>query len=81
MCIKRFETLTPDDKRVVMAFADGRMKMKEAARKERYAYTTVIYHLTSVRAKTGLDPRNFHDLAQLVQAIKDERKEYEQQDK
>lgn len=80
MPIKGFDTLTPDDKRVVMAFADGRMNMREAARKERYAYTTVMYHLTSVRAKTGLDPRNFHDLAQLVQAIKDEREDYEQQD-
>lgn len=80
MSINGFDTLTPDDKRVVMAFADGRMNMKEAARKERYAYTTVMYHLTSVRAKTGLDPRNFHDLAQLVRAIKDEREDYEQQD-
>lgn len=78
MCIKGFETLTHDDKRVVMAFADGRMNMKEAARKESYAYTTVMYHLTSVRAKTGLDPKNFHDLAQLVQMITEERKEYEQ---
>ena len=77
MCVKGFDTLTPDDKRVVMAFADGRMNMREAARKERYAYTTVMYHLTSVRAKTGLDPRNFHDLARLVEVIKDERKEYE----
>ena len=48
--IKGFDTLTPDDKRVVMAFASGRMNMREAARKERYAYTTVMYHLTSVRA-------------------------------
>ncbi len=78
MCIKGFETLTHDDKRVVMAFADGRMNMKEAARKESYAYTTVMYHLTSVRAKTGLDPKNFHDLAQLVSMIEEERKEYEQ---
>lgn len=77
MCVKGFWTLTPDDKRVVMAYANGRMNMKEAARKENYAYTTVMYHLTSVRAKTGLDPKNFHDLAQLVNMIEEERKEYE----
>lgn len=80
MCVKGFDTLSPADKRVVMAYANGRMNMKEAARKENYAYTTVMYHLTSVRAKTGLDPKNFHDLAQLVQTIEEERKEYERED-
>lgn len=80
MCVKGYETLTPDDKRVVMAYAIGRMNMREASRKENYAYTTVAYHLTSVRAKTGLNPKNFHDLAQLVSMIEEERKEYEREE-
>lgn len=80
MCVKGFETLTPDDKRVVIAYANGRMNMKEASRRENYAYTTVAYHLTSVRAKTGLNPKNFHDLAQLVSMIEKERKEYEREE-
>lgn len=80
MCVKGFETLTPDDKRVVVAYANGRMNMKEASRRENYAYTTVAYHLTSVRAKTGLNPKNFHDLAQLVSMIEKERKEYEREE-
>lgn len=80
MCVKGFETLTPDDKRVVMAYANGKMNMKEASRRENYAYTTVSYHLTSVRAKTGLNPKNFHDLAQLVSMIEEERKEYEREE-
>lgn len=77
MCVKGFGTLTPDDKRVVMALADANMNVALAGRRENYVRTTIVYHLVSVRTKTGLDPKNFHDLAQLVQMIEEERKEYE----
>jgi hypothetical protein len=41
------------------------------------SHNGVYYHLLSVKAKTGLDPKNFFDLCQLVEMITKERKDYD----
>ena len=65
------------DKGVVMAFAEANMKPGGASKQYHMSHNGVYYHLLSVKVKTGLDPKNFFDLCQLVGMITKERKDYD----
>lgn len=69
--------MSPLDKGVVIAFAEANMKPGGASKRYHMSYNGVYYHLLSVKAKTGLDPKNFFDLCQLVEMITKERKDYD----
>lgn len=69
--------MTPVDKGVVMAYAEADMKPGIAVSRYHMSHNGVYYHLLSVKAKTGLDPKRFFDLCELVEIIQEERKEYE----
>lgn len=69
--------MSPLDKGVVMAFAEANMKPGGASKRYHMSYNGVYYHLLSVKVKTGLDPKNFFDLFQLVEMIAKERMEYD----
>lgn len=70
--------MTVADKKVIMAYADTGMNVRGTARKLNYYHGTIKYHLDTVRAKTGYNPRDFHDLAHLVDLIQSERQAYEE---
>ena len=63
------------DKRVVMFFAKANMRVNEAARLAYLSRDSVKWRLNRVRNNTGYNPFEFHDLARLVRAIEDERRE------
>lgn len=70
--------LTALDKTIVVTYAESNMNCRKTARVLNYSYNGIAYHLISVRAKSGLDPYQFRDLAQLVAFIDEERREFNQ---
>lgn len=53
------------EKRVIIALADNRLNITDAAMCLNRYRTTVIYHVEKIKRKTGLDPLDFHDMCQL----------------
>lgn len=62
--------MTDVRKEVILALADCNMNAAEAARKIHLSVETVFYHFRKIRELTGLDPKNFYDLAKLVMMVK-----------
>ena len=71
--------LNTGDKRVIMVFANANMNLSKAARLAYLSRQTVWWRLNRVKRDTGLNPFEFHDLARLVRAIEEERREYDGQ--
>lgn len=64
--VKRGKLVLGDtDIDVIRAMADNGMKLSGAARNLFMDAGTVRYHVNKIRDKTGLDPRDFHDLVML----------------
>ena len=62
--------LSKIDIECVMAYAKGNMRMTNASEILFMHRNSISYHLDKVKNKTGLDPRNFFDLAKLMECIK-----------
>lgn len=60
------KTLSKANAEAILAFADGNMRVCEAAQIMHVAHFSISYHLDRVKSITGLDPRKFYDLAKLV---------------
>ena len=58
--------LSEDRKRVARAFAENGMRVSATARALGVSNDTVYHHLAQIEKRTGLDPRNFWDLAHLL---------------
>lgn len=71
--------LTTADKNIVMSLAECNMNLSECARATRYTYSTVRYHMLTVRMKSGCDPTTFFGLSKLVEAIQKERNTYDRE--
>ena len=54
------------DAHIVMAMANHNMNVTDVARAIFVHRSTVLYHLDKVKQQTGLDPRRFYDLVELV---------------
>lgn len=54
---------------VLLAFADNNMNIRQTAEAIHVDRTSVQYQLARVQAKTGLDPKNFHELNELLQMV------------
>ena len=65
--------LTEMDKTVVVRYAENMMRMYRTAKELYMTHSGIHYHLISIKAKTGLDPKNFYDLVYLVRLIQKER--------
>ena len=59
------------DVQVVLALADNRMNVSEAARVLYMHRNGVSYRIKKIRRITGLDPLNFYDLYKLVEMVGD----------
>lgn len=58
--------MNKEDAHIVIAMANHNMNVTDVARAI-FAYrNTVLYHLNKVKQQTGLDPRRFYDLVELV---------------
>lgn len=59
-------TLTEKEKEILLALAEHNMNRSEAAMSLYMARNSFYYHFNNIHKKTGLDPRNFYDLAKLL---------------
>ena len=64
--------MTERDKEIIIALADCNMNESEVARRLYLHRNGVVYHLNSVKKKTGLDPTNFYDLVKLGGIVRGE---------
>lgn len=55
-----------EDAHIVIAMANHNMNVTDVARAIFAHRNTVLYHLNKVKQQTGLDPRRFYDLVELV---------------
>ena len=60
------EWLNDTRRQVAQAYADAGMNVSGAARILCVSTDTIYHHLAQIKARTGLDPRNFWDLARLL---------------
>lgn len=58
--------LTWTDREEIIALADSNMNISGAAKKLYCHRNSLVYHMQSLRKRTGLDPWQFRDLATLV---------------
>ena len=59
--------MTCREKEIVQAMADNWLSQTKAGREIFLSYRTVDYHVSAIRKRTGLDPRDFWDMIRLVQ--------------
>ena len=64
-------TLNDAQKAVVLGMAAGNMCLSEAGRKSNYSRNSVVYYVEQIKEKTGLDPKSFYDLCELVRIAKE----------
>ena len=63
---ERRSTMNKEDAHIVVAMANHSMNIGEVSRQLFMHRNTVTYHLDKVKRQTGLDPRRFYDLVELV---------------
>lgn len=59
------------DRMVILAYAANNMNARAAAKGLFMCGPAFHYHLNQIKAETGLNPRNFYDLVELVRRAKD----------
>ena len=63
---KPMDKLEPEDRKIVLAYAENNMRVAAVAQKLYMHRNTVEYHLNKVKTVTGLDPRKFTELLKLL---------------
>lgn len=58
--------LNEKDFRMILAFAKNNMKIQDTAYELERHYNAVAWRIARIKDITGLDPRNFYDLIELV---------------
>ena len=58
--------MNKEDAHIVVAMANHNMNATDVALAIFAHRNTVLYHLNKVKQQTGLDPRRFYDLVELV---------------
>ena len=58
--------MTTQDAEVILALADNGLSVGKAAKSTYCHHNTIRYHIEAIREKTGLDPRDFWDMQELV---------------
>ena len=67
------DEITPIRRAIILTLADCRMRANAAAKKLHLDHSSVLYHIKIIKNITGKDARNFYDLVELVQMVKEER--------
>lgn len=57
--------LTETQARIVLALAANNINVSATAKAIHYGRSTLEYHLHQIQERTGLNPKNFHDLQTL----------------
>lgn len=58
--------MNKEDAHIVIAMVNHNMNITDVARAIFAHRNTVLYHLDKVKRQSGLDPRRFYDLVELV---------------
>lgn len=58
--------MTKHEAKVIIALANNKLSGRDAARSMNYHHNTIYYHCCKIRKATGLDPRDFYDMQQLL---------------
>jgi DNA-binding PucR family transcriptional regulator len=66
-------TLSETRMNIILALADHRMNVTDAASATNMHRNSIIYNVERIRQTTGKDPLDFYDLYELVQMVKRER--------
>ena len=66
--------LTPQERALVIALCENNLRISGAAEDLRKHRNTITYQCKTIKKKTGLDPRDFHDAQALLAKCWDERK-------
>lgn len=61
-----FGALKPEDRDLVQAMAENNMNAVKIAREMQLTSKAILYRCDRIQATTGLDPRNFYDLNELL---------------
>lgn len=61
--------MTERDIEIIKSYAAHNMNVCATAKEMYLHHNTVIYHLGKIREETGLDPRQFYDLVELVKRV------------
>lgn len=56
-------------KEIILAYAENDMDAKATGKKLYLSPSTMQYHLSRIKTDTGIDPRTFYGLCQLVQRM------------
>lgn len=64
-----YRNLTPDEVRLIVAYANNGMRLSPAARDSFYNWRSAQYHLERIYKNTRLNPRDFFDLVKLMKVI------------
>lgn len=59
--------LTDQEKQIIVSLAENDMKALRVANKLFMHHNTVEYHIAKIKAKTGLNPKRFYDLIELLE--------------
>ena len=63
------EYMSRVDVEILTAFADGNMRITNAANTTSYDPRTIRYHLERIKQYSGLDPFNFYELIKIIEMI------------
>lgn len=56
-------------KEIILAYAENDMDAKATSKKLYLSPSTMWYHLSRIKMDTGIDPKTFYGLCQLVQRM------------
>ena len=65
--------LTEQDRAIIRELAEQSLNVSAAARELKLSPETVRWTIGRIARVTGLDPRNFYDLCELLEQIREER--------
>lgn len=55
---------------IILGMAENNMNMNAVAREQYFHRNAALYHINKIKEITGLDPRNFYDLVELVDIVR-----------
>ena len=58
------------EKDIILSFARNDMRVISAGKELFMSYGSVHYHMKKIKEKTGLDPKKFYELIELVKEVK-----------
>ena len=65
------ERLNKTEKEIILAFARNDMRVTYAEKELYMSAGSVCYHMKKIKEKTGLNPKNFYELIELVKEVKE----------